>query len=60
MNRIMLATITGLVLGVTVVFRSFGEMLIVALFGAIGYVVAKVVNGDIDTQGWRSRSRRDR
>jgi hypothetical protein len=60
MNRIMLATITGLVLGVTVVFRSFGEMLIVALFGAIGYVVAKVVNGDIDTQGWLSRGRRDR
>ena len=60
MNRIMLATITGLVLGVTVVFRGFGEMLIVALFGAIGYVAAKVVNGDIDTQGWRLRSRRDR
>ena len=60
MNRIMLATITGLVLGVTVVFRSFGEMLIVALFGAIGYVAAKVINGDIDTQGWLSRSRRDR
>jgi hypothetical protein len=60
MNRRMLATITGLVLGVTVVFRSFGEMLIVALFGAIGYVAAKVVNGDIDTQGWRSRSRRSR
>jgi len=60
MNRIMLATITGLILGVTVVFRGFGEMLIVALFGAIGYVAAKVVNGDIDMQGWRSRSRRDR
>ena len=60
MNRIVLATITWLVLGVTVVFRSFGEMLIVALFGAIGYVVAKVLNGDIDTQGWLSRSRRDR
>jgi hypothetical protein len=60
MNRIVLATITGLVLGVTVVFRGFGEMLIVALFGGIGYVVAKVINGDIDTQGWLSRSRRDR
>ena len=59
MNRIMLATITGLILGVTVVFRSFGEMLIVALFGAIGYGVARVLAGDIDTQGWwLSRSRR--
>ena len=60
MNRIMLGTATGLVLGLTVVFRSFGEMLIVALFAAIGYVAAKIVNGDIDAQGWLSRSRRDR
>ena len=60
MNRTALATITGLVLGVTVVFRSFGEMLIVALFGAIGYGAAKVLQGDIDAQGWLSRARRDR
>jgi hypothetical protein len=60
MNRTALATITGLVLGVTVVFGSFGDMLVVALFGAIGYVTAKVLNGEIDAQGWLSRSRRDR
>ena len=59
MNRIALATITGLVLGVTVVFGSFGDMLVVALFGAIGYGAAKVLNGDIDAQGWLARSRRD-
>ena len=59
MNRIALATITGLVLGVTVVFGSFGDMLVVALFGAIGYGAAKVINGDIDTQGWLARSRRN-
>ena len=60
MNRIALATITGLVLGVTVVFGSFGDMLVVALFGAIGYGAAKVLDGDIDAQGWLSRSRRGR
>jgi hypothetical protein len=60
MNRTALATITGLILGVTVVFGSFGDMLVVALFGAIGYVTAKVLNGEIDAQGWLSRSRRDR
>ncbi len=58
MNRTALATITGLALGITLVFGNFGEMLIVALFGAIGYVTAKVLNGDIDAQGWLSRSRR--
>jgi hypothetical protein len=39
------------------VFGSFGEMLIVALFGAIGYVIAKILNGELDVQGWLSRSR---
>jgi hypothetical protein len=60
MNRVILGTVTGLVLGLTVVFRSFGEMLIVALFAVIGYLAAKLVNGDIDLQGWLSRTRRDR
>ena len=60
MNRVALATITGLILGLTLVFGNFGDMLIVALFGAIGYGVAKVLDGDIDAQAWLSRSRRGR
>jgi len=60
MNRIALATITGLILGLVLVFGNFGDMLIVALFGAIGYGVAKVLEGDIDAQAWLSRSRRGR
>jgi len=58
MNRTALATITGLVLGVTLVFGDFGDMLIVALFGVIGYLAAKVLDGDIDAQAWLSRARR--
>lgn len=57
MNRTALATVTGLILGLALVFGSFGDMLIVALFGAIGYGVAKVLDGDMDVQGWLSRSR---
>jgi hypothetical protein len=60
MNRIALATITGLILGLALVFGNFGDMLIVALFGAIGYGVAKILDGDIDAQAWLSRSRRGR
>ena len=60
MNRIALATITGLVLGLALVFGNFGDMLIVALFGAIGYGVAKVLDGDFDAQAWLARSRRGR
>ncbi len=58
MNRTVLATITGLILGVALVFGNFGDMLIVALFGAIGYGVAKILDGEIDAQAWLSRSRR--
>ena len=57
MNRPALATITGLVLGLALVFGSFGDMLIVGLFGLIGYVIAKVLDGDLDLQGWLSRGR---
>jgi hypothetical protein len=57
MNRIALATITGLVLGLALVFGNFGDMLIVGLFGLIGYVIAKVLDGDLDVQGWLTRSR---
>jgi hypothetical protein len=57
MNRTALATVTGLILGLALVFGNFGDMLIVALFGAIGYVAARILNGDMDVQGWLSRSR---
>lgn len=60
MNRTALATITGLILGLALVFGNFGDMLIVALFGAIGYGAAKILDGDIDAQAWLSRSRRGR
>jgi len=57
MNRTALATVTGLLLGLALVFGSFGEMLIVALRGAIGYVIGKIIDGELDVQGWLSRSR---
>jgi hypothetical protein len=57
MNRTALATITGLILGLALVFGSFGDMLIVGLIGLIGYVIAKVIDGDLDVQGWLSRGR---
>ena len=57
MNRTALATVTGLILGLALVFGNFGDMLIVGLLGAIGYGVAKVLDGELDVQGWLSRSR---
>ena len=57
MNRTALATVTGLILGLALVFGNFGDMLIVGLLGAIGYGASKVLDGDMDVQGWLSRSR---
>jgi hypothetical protein len=57
MNRTALATLTGLILGLALVFGNFGDMLIVALFGAIGYGIAKVLDGEMDVAGWLSRTR---
>ena len=60
MNRTALATLTGLILGLALVFGSFGDMLIVALLGAIGYGIARVLDGDVDLTAWLSRSRTGR
>jgi hypothetical protein len=57
MNRTALATVTGLILGLALVFGNFGDMLIVALLGAIGYGIAKILDGDVDVSGWLSRGR---
>ena len=57
MNRTALATVTGLILGLALVFGNFGDMLIVALLGAVGYVIAKILDGDLDVQGWLTHGR---
>ncbi|MBA2427880.1 MAG: hypothetical protein H0V60_12480 [Actinobacteria bacterium] len=38
----------GLILGLALVLEGFGEMLVVALAGAVGYLVMKVVEGELD------------
>jgi hypothetical protein len=60
MNRTALATIVGLFLGITLVFGNFGDMLVVALFGAIGYGLAKVLDGDVDVNALLAKARTSR
>jgi hypothetical protein len=52
--------VVGLALGLAVAFGNFGDMLIVALFGVIGFVVAKVVDGELDLGSYLSRRRDNR
>jgi hypothetical protein len=60
MTRTALAVMVGLALGLTVAFGSFWQMLIVALFAAVGFVVAKVLDGDLDLSPYLSRWRNSR
>jgi hypothetical protein len=60
MTRTTLGTIMGLALGLALAFGSFGQMLIVALFAAVGFVVAKVLDGDLDLSPYLSRRRSGR
>lgn len=60
MTRTILGTIVGLVLGLALAFGSFGQMLIVALFAAIGFIIAKILDGDIDLSPYLSGRRGNR
>lgn len=48
MSRSTLGLLVGLVLGCVAVFGGFGDMLAVALIGAIGLLVGKALDGDLD------------
>jgi hypothetical protein len=60
MTRTNMGIIVGLVLGMALVLGSFGDMLIVALFAVIGFVVAKVIEGDLDLSQYLSGRRSSR
>ena len=49
--------VVGLALGLAIAFGNFGDMLIVALFAVIGFVVAKVIDGELDLGSYLSRRR---
>ncbi|MCW2540129.1 MAG: hypothetical protein JWN95_1854 [Frankiales bacterium] len=60
MTRSTLGIFIGLLLGLAFVLGSFGDMLIVALFAIIGFVTAKVLEGDIDVSQYLSGRRSNR
>ncbi len=52
MPRTLVGLLVGLALGFALVFGSFGDMLVVALLGAVGFVVGKVLDGDLDLSSY--------
>lgn len=53
--------VVGLALGLAIALGGFTEACVVALFGLVGWVVAKVIEGELDVQqyldGRRQRQR---
>lgn len=50
----------GAFLGYVLVIADFSDMLVVALFALIGWVVARVVAGDLDVGDFMNRNSSDR
>lgn len=48
MSNSALGLLVGLIIGIALAFGGFGDALIVALLGAIGWVVARVMEGELD------------
>jgi hypothetical protein len=57
MPRTTLGILIGLALGFAIAFGSFGDACIVALFAALGFSVAKIVDGDVDVSTYLSGRR---
>jgi hypothetical protein len=60
MNSTQVGLILGALLGLALILEGFGEMLIVALASLIGWIVARVVTGDLDVGELIDRSSRNR
>lgn len=56
MSTTAMGLLTGLVLGWAAAFGGFSEFLIVAVFGAIGLLVARVIDGKLDLGALTGRS----
>lgn len=60
MQPTVVGLFVGLILGIALAFDGFGSMLIVAFCGAVGYVVVKVVQGEIDLTPYLGGGNRSR
>jgi uncharacterized membrane protein len=58
MQSTVVGLFAGLLLGIAFAFEGFGDMLIVAFFGALGVLVVKVMQGEVDLTEYINGSRR--
>jgi hypothetical protein len=52
MQTMTVGLFTGLILGLALALEGFGAMVIVAFFGALGHLVARVIDGEVDLSAY--------
>lgn len=57
MTPTQVGLLTGIVLGAAAAFGGFGAFLVVLLFGAVGLVVGRVLEGKLDLSQLTGRDR---
>ncbi|HEX6346264.1 hypothetical protein [Umezawaea sp.] len=57
MTPTQVGLLTGVVLGTAAAFGGFGAFLVVLLFGAVGLVVGRVLEGKLDLSQLTGRDR---
>lgn len=61
MNMAVVGLLAGMALGFAGYFGGFGAFVLVAALGAVGFVVGRIVDGDLEPGDFfRSRDRDDR
>lgn len=60
MQTRFLGLLIGLALGIALVFGGFFEMIVVGVFGVAGYLVARVLDGEIDINDYIGQGNRKR
>ncbi|WP_247827385.1 hypothetical protein [Arthrobacter antioxidans] len=56
MSTTAMGLLTGLVLGWAAAFGGFYEFVLVAFFGAVGLIVARIIDGKLDLGALTGRS----
>jgi hypothetical protein len=57
MNSTQTGLLAGLILGLAAAFGGFGVFLIVLVMGAIGLIIGRVIDGQLDLNAVLGRSR---
>lgn len=60
MQATALGLLTGLISGLALTFGDIGDFLLVLFLGAIGFVVGRVLDGELDLTQYLGGSRRQR